>query len=93
MAFSLINRRNYKTINKEEKNTQIITTLEDKVRYLIDIFMNCCCGIPINNIEEKNDKQPKITKKQRILREIDENFSDNSIENEDWIEIGNTIIY
>lgn len=104
MSRNLKNRRNYNTINtKEDKTTQTVNYLEDSITKIIDKCVGYCCPMPLVKTNDPNHsrnisdnkiitKQPEITKKQKILREIDENFSDDIIDNEDWIQVNNNLL-
>ena len=100
MSKNLLNRRNYKTINlKEDKSTQTSSKYDNYIRNIIATLVDCCCPMPNLTRKTKNNTsefinpvihQPiNLTKKQKILREIEENFSDSSTDSEDWVNVEN----
>ena len=102
MSTNLVNRKNYKTIEiPQDKATQTSNLIEDKIMKIIEIFISCCCPMPqvtkqekcIKNPIKQTTKQPtRVSKKEKILREIDENFSDSSVDSEEWVDVDSTLI-
>lgn len=102
MSTNLINRKNYKTIElPQNKATQTSNLIEDKIMKIIEVFISCCCPMPHitkqencvkNPIKSTNNQPTKVSKKEKILREIHENFSDSSVDSEEWVDVDSTLV-